>query len=118
MQETGEHLLIGKIGHFFVILAFIASLISTIAYFKASFARDLFQKASWTRFARLSFFTQAASVIAVFIVIFIICKNHYYEYLYAFKHTSNELEPKYLLACIWEDQSGSFLLWSIWHCIL
>ena len=118
MPETGEHLLIGKIGHFFVILAFIASLVSTIAYFKASRITELTQKASWRRFARMAFFTQAAAILVVFFVIFIICKNHYYEYLYAFKHTSNELEPKYLLACIWEDQSGSFLLWSIWHCVL
>ncbi|MEZ5028484.1 MAG: cytochrome c biogenesis protein CcsA [Ferruginibacter sp.] len=29
-----------------------------------------------------------------------------------------ELEPKYLLACIWEGQEGSFLLWAIWHSLL
>ncbi len=28
------------------------------------------------------------------------------------------LETKYLLACTWEGQEGSFLLWSFWHCIL
>jgi cytochrome c-type biogenesis protein CcmF len=38
--------------------------------------------------------------------------------MYAYKHASKELEPKYLLACIWEGQEGSFLLWTIWHCIL
>ena len=38
--------------------------------------------------------------------------------MYAYKHASIELEPKYLLACIWEGQEGSFLLWSIWHSIL
>lgn len=118
MPNIAEHLLIGKTGHFFVLLAFVASLLSTIAYFKASYTEQPAEKASWLRYARLSFFIQTFSVLAVFLVIFIICKNHYYEYLYAFKHTSNELEPKYLLACIWEDQSGSFLLWSIWHCLL
>ncbi len=25
---------------------------------------------------------------------------------------------KYLLACFWEGQEGSFLLWSFWHCVL
>ncbi|MBK7883177.1 MAG: cytochrome c biogenesis protein CcsA [Chitinophagaceae bacterium] len=38
--------------------------------------------------------------------------------MYAYKHASKELEPKYLLACIWEGQEGSFLLWTIWHSIL
>ncbi|MBK6380030.1 MAG: cytochrome c biogenesis protein CcsA [Chitinophagaceae bacterium] len=38
--------------------------------------------------------------------------------MYAYKHASKELEPKYLLACIWEGQEGSFLLWVIWHSIL
>ena len=38
--------------------------------------------------------------------------------MYAYKHASKELEPKYLLACIWEGQEGSFLLWTIWHSVL
>ncbi len=38
--------------------------------------------------------------------------------MYAYKHTSKELEFKYLLASIWEGQEGSFLLWTIWHSIL
>lgn len=36
-----------------------------------------------------------------FRIIFFICYNHYYEYMYAYKHASKELEPRYLLACIW-----------------
>ena len=38
--------------------------------------------------------------------------------MYAYKHASKELEYKYLLACIWEGQEGSFLLWTIWHSVL
>jgi cytochrome c-type biogenesis protein CcmF len=113
-----EHLFIGEFGHFFILLAFTASLLSTIAYFTASNKTDLQEKKSWIDFARISFIIQMVSVLTVFASIFIICFNHYYEYLYAWKHTSEELETKYLLACIWEDQSGSFLLWTIWHCVL
>lgn len=118
MQFEGEHLSIGKLGHFFVLLSFVTSLLSLIAYFKASYKNDLAEKASWVKFARINFLIQAASVLVVFGCIFYICSNHYLEYLFAYKHTSKELEFKYLLACIWEDQSGSFLLWSIWHCII
>lgn len=118
MQFEGEHLLPGQIGHFFILLAFIASVISTIGYFMASKKTDLVEKRSWLNFARFSFITQLVSVASVFVIIFYICANHYFEYLYAYKHASLELEPRYLLACIWEGQEGSFLLWSIWHSVL
>ena len=118
MEFEGEHLLPGQIGHFFVILAFIASLISTIAYFKASRLNNLVEKQSWIRFARMAFITQLVSVAVIFSVIFYICSHHYFEYMYAYKHAAKELERKFLLACIWEGQEGSFLLWTIWHSIL
>ena len=118
MQFEGEHLLPGQIGHFFVLLAFIASIISTIAYFTASKKIDLVEKRSWLNFARLAFITQLISAVIIFVTIFYICANHYFEYMYAYKHASKELEPKYLLACIWEGQEGSFLLWTIWHSVL
>jgi len=118
MQFEGEHLLPGRIGHFFVLLAFAASIISTIAYFTASRKNDLIEKKSWLNFARVAFITQLISAVIIFVTIFYICANHYFEYMYAYKHASKELEPKYLLACIWEGQEGSFLLWTCWHSIL
>ena len=118
MKFDGEHLLPGQIGHFFVILAFVASILSTIAYFTASRAMDINEKKSWLSFARTAFFTQVGAAVIVFATIFYICSHHYFEYMYAYKHASKELESKYLLACIWEGQEGSFLLWTIWHSIL
>jgi cytochrome c-type biogenesis protein CcmF len=118
MQFEGEHLLPGQIGHFFVLLAFVASVISTIAYFTAGRKTDLIEKKSWLNFARVAFITQLISAVIIFVTIFYICANHYFEYMYAYKHASKELEPKYLLACIWEGQEGSFLLWTCWHSIL
>ncbi|MEO8721834.1 MAG: cytochrome c biogenesis protein CcsA [Ginsengibacter sp.] len=116
MTFENEHLLPGQVGHFFVLLAFVASIISVIAYFTASKIRSENEKQSWIRFARAAFFIETFSLLAVFATIFYICSNHYYEYLYVYKHASRELEPKYLLACIWEGQEGSFLLWALWHC--
>ncbi len=118
MQFEGEHLLPGQIGHFFVLLAFVASIISTIAFFTAGRKTDLTEKRSWLRFARAAFITQLISAVIIFATIFYICSHHYFEYMYAYKHASKELESKYLLACIWEGQEGSFLLWTIWHCVL
>ncbi len=118
MKFDGEHLLPGQLGHFFVLLAFTCSLLASISYITASFKNNIAEKASWIKLARIYFYVQTVSVLSVFACIFFICSNHYLEYLYAYKHTSKELEFKYLLACIWEDQGGSFLLWSIWHCVL
>ncbi|MGC4103917.1 cytochrome c biogenesis protein CcsA [Ferruginibacter sp.] len=118
MQFDGEHLLPGQLGHFFVILSFVASLIATIAYFNASRVKELTDKQSWIRFARTAFITQLVSVVIIFAIIFYICSHHYFEYMYAYKHAAKELESKFLLACIWEGQEGSFLLWTIWHSIL
>jgi cytochrome c-type biogenesis protein CcmF len=118
MQFEGEHLLPGLIGHFFVLLAFIASIISTISFATASYKKDIIEKKSWLNFARVAFITQLVSAVIIFVTIFYICSHHYFEYMYAYKHASKELEPKYLLACIWEGQEGSFLLWTCWHCVL
>ncbi|HNF01430.1 MAG TPA: cytochrome c biogenesis protein CcsA, partial [Ferruginibacter sp.] len=118
MKFEGEHLLPGQIGQFFILLAFVASILSTISYFIASKKNDPAERNSWLKYARGTFLTQLVSVLVIFAIIFYICSNHYFEYLYAYKHASKELESKYLLACIWEGQEGSFLLWTIWHSIL
>jgi len=116
MTFENEHLLPGQVGHFFVLLAFVASIVSAIAYFTASKTQLENEKQSWIRFGRGAFFIEVFSLLAVFACIFYICSQHYFEYLYAYKHASKELESRYLLACIWEGQEGSFLLWALWHC--
>lgn len=114
MNFEGEHLFAGQFGHFFVIISFVASLIAAASFFKASSPGNQ----QWLKMARMAFVVQVISVFIIFSVVFFICKQHYYEYMYAYKHASKELESKYLLACIWEGQEGSFLLWSLWHSIL
>jgi cytochrome c-type biogenesis protein CcmF len=124
MEFIGEHLLPGKLGHFFVLLSLVSSIGATVCYFlsvqKGRTAGSSLNAAStqWKKLARLFFITQVISVFAVFSILFYIIYNHYFEYKYAWQHSSKSLEPKYLLSCFWEGQEGSFLLWSIWHCVL
>lgn len=118
MEFDGEHLIPGKIGHLFVIIAFTATLLSAIGYFTASFTKNELEKQRWISFSKSAFLIHVFSVISIFAILIYICSSHLYEYHYAYKHTSSELEYKYLLASIWEGQEGSFLLWSFWHCIL
>jgi cytochrome c-type biogenesis protein CcmF len=118
MNSSNPHLFIGQLGHFLVILALASSLLATIAFSIATMHKDPQFKPIWIRYAKTAFGFQAAAALGVFICLFLICFNHYYEYQYAFKHTSDDLESKYLFACIWEGQEGSFLLWIIWQAVL
>ena len=118
MEYIGEHLLPGQLGHLFIVLSLVASLIATFSYFKSAQAKNDIDAAYWKKLARVAFITEVISVFAIFSILFYIISNHLFEYKYAWQHSSRSLEVKYLLACFWEGQEGSFLLWSIWHCVL
>src|SRR5579862_47808 len=118
MYYLGEHLLPGKIGHFFATLSFAASFVATISYYKATRSTNPEEEKRWKRLARTAFGLDAIAVFLVFAVIYYIVRSHYFEYNFAWEHSSRSLDMKYLLSCVWSAQEGSFLLWTIWHCIL
>src|SRR5438128_2310678 len=118
MGYLGEHLWPGYIGHFFIILSFVGSLVATFGYFMAVRSKNPLQATSWKQLARGAFIAETISVISIFGILFYIISNHFFEYKYAWQHSSRSLETKYLLSCFWEGQEGSFLLWSFWHCML
>lgn len=113
-----EHLFPGQLGQFFAVLSLIASLVATVAYFKASRLGDLSEKQGWIRMARVSFLIETVSVIALFATLYYIISHHLFEYKYAYTHSDKSLQTEYLLSCFWEGQEGSFMLWSFWHCVL
>src|SRR5688572_20907596 len=118
MNYIGEHLLPGQLGHFFIVLSLVACLVATFSYFKATSIKNDADALYWKKLARIAFIVEVVSIIAIFGILFYIIYNHLFEYKYAWQHSSRSLEVKYLLACFWEGQEGSFLLWSIWHCVL
>ena len=118
MDYIGEHLLPGQLGHFFIVLSLVASLVATITYFLAAQSKTEADAISWKKLARYAFILEVISVFAIFGILFYIIHNHLFEYHYAWKHSSRSLEFKYLLACFWEGQEGSFLLWSACHSVL
>ncbi|HNE93059.1 MAG TPA: cytochrome c biogenesis protein CcsA, partial [Chitinophagaceae bacterium] len=118
MKYIGEHLLPGQIGHFFIVLSLVASLVATFAFYFASKQNILEVKKSWLKFARIAFLLESISVLAVFVLLYYIISHHLFEYKYAWQHSDKQLQLEYLLSCFWEGQEGSFLLWSFWHCVL
>lgn len=113
---VGEHLLPGKIGQFFIVLSFTSSVLAFISYFNAT------QQASlnnvWQKIARSAHIVNFASVFLSGSCLFYIIYNHYFEYHYAWAHSSKTLPVYYIISCFWEGQEGSFWLWSFWQALL
>jgi len=118
MPYTGEQLWPGQLGHLFVLISFVASLVATIAFFKSSSVSLDTDKQSWKRLARIAFLVEVISVVAIFSMLYYVISRHLFEYKYAWQHSNLALPMQYILSCFWEGQEGSFLLWSFWHCIL
>jgi len=114
----GEHLWLGHLGFFLLVLSFSAAFMSFISYWFAEFKKTEADKASWQRLARISFSLHGAAILGVFVLLFIMILNHWFEYHYAWHHSSRELPLKYIISSFWEGQEGSFLLWQFWLVIL
>jgi cytochrome c-type biogenesis protein CcmF len=111
----GEHLAIGNWGKLAVYVAMAAALFSVVCYFLAlKNPGDKF----WRNLGRAGFFTHTAAVLSIFVILFVIIQKHYFEYQYAWQHSSRDLPLKYMISCFWEGQEGSFLLWMVWHAVI
>ncbi len=117
IQFIGETLLPGKIGQFFIVLAFAASLFSTIAYFFAVKNKNELDK-SWTTLGRLGFLVNLVSIVGIGSTLFYLILNHYNEYNYVYAHSSKTLPVYYIVSAFWEGQEGSFWLWAFWQSVL
>jgi cytochrome c-type biogenesis protein CcmF len=117
IQFIGESLLPGKIGQFFIVLAFCASLLSTISYFFAVKNKDEANQ-SWTKLGRIGFLINLISIIGIGSTLFYLILNHYNEYNYVYSHSSKTLPVYYIVSAFWEGQEGSFWLWAFWQSIL
>ncbi len=112
------HYAIGNIGHLFVILSFVLSIFAAFAYFRASSTKDLHLSRGWLMNGRFLFYAHAIMVVGAIATLFLIIYNNYFEYHYAYSHSSKHLPVYYMIACFWEGQEGSFLLWTFWNCVL
>lgn len=117
METQTINLGIGNAGHIFVIISFVASILATFAYGKAALKNEI-GKDAWVSFGRKVFITHGIAVIAAAVTLFLIIYYHYFEYHYAWSHSSVNLAVHYMIACFWEGQEGSFLVWTLWNALL
>ena len=118
MDYIGEHLMPGKIGNLLIIVSLVSSLIACFSFYRSFRSTLPEEQASWKRLGRIAFLIDAAAVISVFILLYTLIANHRYEYMYVYKNSGNDLEPKYIFSSLWSASEGSFLLWTVWHAIL
>jgi len=76
------------------------------------------EKDDWRTLARWAFYLHGAAVVGVGVCLYWIIYNHYFEYHYAWSHSSRALPLQYVISCFWEGQEGSFLLWLFWNAVL
>jgi len=112
------HYFIGDLGHIFVITSFVTALVCAFSYVKANAITDLGKKEAWLKNARVGFYAHTFSVLGIIVSLFVIIYQHYFEYHYAYSHSSLHLPGQYMVSCFWEGQEGSFLLWMFWHAVL
>ena len=107
------HYLEGQLGHIFVIIAFVSSLLCSVAYLIG-----LRNKSNWSAFGTYVFYGHTVAVVGIIGVLFYLITNHYFEYHYVYSHSSRILPAYYQISCFWEGQEGSFLLWMFWNVVL
>jgi cytochrome c-type biogenesis protein CcmF len=112
---VGEHLFWGNLGHSAVVVSFISSILASLSYF---FAERNPMDQSWNKLAKVSFHLNSLAVLTIIGSLFKIIYSHYFEYHYAWQHSSRDLPVHFMISCFWEGQEGSFLLWIFWQMVI
>jgi cytochrome c-type biogenesis protein CcmF len=106
------HYFIGQLGLFFVVLAFVTAILSSISHAKAV------KNPGWISFSKYTYYVHVSAVFGICISLFTIINQHYFEYHYAWNVSSKYLPLQYQISSFWNGQEGSFLLWMFWNAIL
>lgn len=114
LQYIGEHIVAGVIGNIMVITMFCFSILSACAYALFYYKKD----PAFLTTARIALYTHSIGVMGAVGMLLFMIFNQYFEYHYVWQHSSKSLPMRYIFACFWEGQEGSFLLWIFWNMLL
>ncbi|PBQ31143.1 hypothetical protein CNR22_04975 [Sphingobacteriaceae bacterium] len=112
INTVGERLWAGNLGNAFIILSFVAALLSFLSFYLS------YKNNEFVKLARFAFNLHGFAVIGIIGTLFYMLFNHFFEYQYVFQHSNMDMNMKYILSCFWEGQEGSFLLWTFWNVVL
>lgn len=118
MEYNGEHPFWGQLGHLLVVLSFVASILSALAFYFATQRRNDPEFKSWRSIGRYAYGVHGLAILGVIGALFWILSHKMYEYQYAWSNISDDLPLQYIFSAFWKEQQGSFLLWSFWNLVL
>ena len=106
--------MLGTLGEFLLLVAFVTCGLSALAFFWAARSDDA--AAPWKRMGRLAWAAMSATVVGASGILWWFILNHQYQYAYVYQNSSNDLPLHYLFSTFWAGQEGSFLLWILMMC--
>ena len=101
--------MLGTIGELLILVAFVASGLAGVAFFRA--AQETREPVDWTRLGRLAWYVGTGAVVAAIGILAYLIATHQFQYAYVYQNSSVDLPAKYLFSSVWAGQEGSFLLW-------
>jgi cytochrome c-type biogenesis protein CcmF len=101
------------IGQILIHLLFGGSLACLLSYFLA-----LRGKPQYIPIARNLYRTVSAGMLVTFCLLMANVVSHSFEYTYVWSYSSRDLPPWYLVASGYAGQEGSFMLWTLWVCLI
>jgi cytochrome c-type biogenesis protein CcmF len=99
--------MIGEVGRILILLAFFASILSSVFYFLDA-RKPL---ARFERLAHLFFILKGVFIVIASGLLVYLIFSHQFQYYYVYNYTSLDLQNRYLAAAFYSGQEGSFMLW-------
>ncbi len=113
-QYIGEWLLPGRIGNLMIIIAVVAALFAAF-YFWLSARKERNIGLKYSRAAHWIYGLHLLALASAGAILYYLIFNHRFEYQYVWKYSSLELQVRYIIACFWAGQEGSFWVWAFWQ---
>ena len=121
ISYIGETLWPGSLGHFCIVIGFVAALIGVFAFalqVRQDKQEDPNPSQNWKLLGRLAYGIHSVSTFAIIALLFYMMGAKLYEYHYVFNQVNDDLPNRYIFSAFWGGQEGSFMLWMFWHCVL
>jgi cytochrome c-type biogenesis protein CcmF len=108
--------MLGTLGSFLILAAFVASILSGVAFYLA--VHRPAEAPTWRRLGRGAWGVVAAGTVIPFALLVYAFATHQYQYAYVYQNSSNDLPAVFTFSATWAGQEGSFLLWIVLNSLI
>ena len=102
------------LGKFLIYIAFAASIVTIICFFKVHLKKDK----KILKLGRLFFHITAISVISSAVFLLYLILTHQFQYAYVYEYSDTQLQLPLLISTFYAGQEGSFMLWTLFTVII